>query len=103
MTVLADMFTPPSNYSLNYLVDSFVLYHSVRLTSEEVRLYLESQGAEDAKVIDVNGDFGEFKQMVIASGRSVRHIRKMTQSIVTAVGQFYLVPFFVISTFSSHI
>lgn len=50
-----------------------------------MRSYLESQGAEHAVTIDINGDLGEFKNMVIASGRSVRHIRKMTESIVSAV------------------
>jgi ribosomal silencing factor RsfS len=30
-------------------------------------------------------DLNHFKQMIIASGRSVRHIRKMTESIVHAV------------------
>ena len=55
------------------------------LTTEEVHRYLESQGAEDTVTIDVNGDLAEIKKMVIASGRSVRHIRKMAESIVAAV------------------
>ena len=55
------------------------------LTPEEVRKSLESQGGENTVVFDINGNFGEFKQMVISSGRSLRHIRKMTTSIIAAV------------------
>jgi ribosomal silencing factor RsfS len=55
-------------------------------------MYLETQGAENAVTITVNGDFDEFKHLVIASGRSVRHIRKMTESVVSAVSYLLYVP-----------
>lgn len=57
----------------------------MNLTAEEVRQYLESQGAEDSIIIDVNGALDNFRKLVIASGRSTRHIRKMTESVVAAV------------------
>jgi len=50
-----------------------------------VREYLTSQGAENAIVLTINGDLDQFKKFVIATGRSTRHIRKMSQSVVTAL------------------
>ena len=54
---------------------------SVNLTAEEVRDYLESQGAENVVLIDEVVGFHPWKKGVFASGRSLRHIRKMTEGI----------------------
>ena len=61
------------------------VYIRVNITAEEVRDYLESQGAEDVVLIDNVVGFDTWKKGVFASGRSLRHIRKMTEGILAAV------------------
>jgi len=70
-----------NNMNTNYIIPRI---EGVLLKPEEVQLYLTSQGAEKCIVLNING-FAEFKYFVIATGRSVRHIRKMSESIVSAV------------------
>lgn len=70
-----------NNMNTNYIIPRI---EGVLLKPEEVQLYLSSQGAEKCIVLNING-FAEFKYFVIATGRSVRHIRKMSESIVSAV------------------
>lgn len=48
-------------------------------------MYLDGQGAEDTIILTLNGNLGPFKKFVIASARSRRHIRKMSESIVASV------------------
>jgi ribosomal silencing factor RsfS len=66
-------------------MNDFVIY-SVMLTIEEVRQSLESQGAEDIAIVDLKGRLANLKYFLIATGRSTRQIRKMSESIVSAVG-----------------
>lgn len=61
------------------------LLFSVNITAEEVRDYLESQGAENVVLIDNVVGFDTWKKGVFASGRSLRHIRKMTEGILANV------------------
>jgi len=58
-----------------------LVFFSVNITAEEVRDYLESQGAENVVLIDDVVGFDPWKKGVFASGRSLRHIRKMTEGI----------------------
>ena len=50
-----------------------------------MRDYLESQGAENVVLIDNVVGFDTWKKGVFASGRSLRHIRKMTEGILANV------------------
>jgi ribosome-associated protein len=61
------------------------LSHSELLTGEEIRLALEQQGGEDVRVMDVKGRLDTIRTFVIASGRSSRHLRKMGDSVVSAL------------------
>ena len=70
-----------TNMNTNYIIPRI---EGVLLKPEEVQVYLTSQGAEKCIILNING-FAEFKYFVIATGRSVRHIRKMSESIVSTV------------------
>jgi len=63
----------------------YLFLFSVNLSAEEVRDYLESQGAENVVLIDNVEGFDTWKKGVFASGRSLRHIRKMTEGILANV------------------
>jgi ribosomal silencing factor RsfS len=55
------------------------------LTPEEVRDSLVSQGAENVIVLALKENIDTISHFVIGSGRSHRHIRKMSESVVIAV------------------
>lgn len=55
------------------------------LTTEEVQRALVSQGGDNVVVLNLNGDLGNIKQFVIGSGRSTRHLHKMSTSIVQSL------------------
>jgi ribosomal silencing factor RsfS len=57
----------------------------VLLTTEEIRVALEAQGAEDVRVVSMKFRIESISHLVIASGRSTRHLAKMSHSIVQAV------------------
>ena len=59
------------------------------LTPDEVRQSLESQGAEEVVIVELKDKIDTISAMVIASGRSHRHIRKMSETIVIAVSIFH--------------
>ena len=61
------------------------LFYSELLTGDEIRAALEQQGGEDIRVMAVKGRLDTIKEFVIASGRSSRHLRKMGESIVSAL------------------
>ena len=61
------------------------LYCRQLLTGEEIRQALENQGGEDVRVVPVRGRLDTIAELVVASGRSSRHLRKMAESIVSAV------------------
>jgi ribosomal silencing factor RsfS len=48
------------------------------------------QGAEDVRVVPMKYPFLNITHLVIASGRSTRHVAKMSLSIVQAVRVHYL-------------
>lgn len=80
-TIISKQQQRDNNMNTNYIIPRI---EGVLLKPEEVQLYLTSQGAEKCIVLNING-FAEFKYFVIATGRSVRHIRKMSESIVSTV------------------
>ena len=80
-TIISKQQQRDNNMNTNYIIPRI---EGVLLKPEEVQLYLSSQGAEKCIVLNING-FAEFKYFVIATGRSVRHIRKMSESIVSTV------------------
>jgi hypothetical protein len=55
------------------------------LTTEEVQQALLSMGGENIVVININGSLGSVSNFIIATGRSPRFLRKMSDSIVQAV------------------
>lgn len=55
------------------------------LTGAEIRDALERQGGEDVLVMAVKGRLDTIKEFVVASGRTPRHLRKMADSIVSAL------------------
>lgn len=57
----------------------------VMLTPQEVKESLESQGAENVLIIPLKEHIETISNFVIATGKSHRQIRKMTESIVMAV------------------
>jgi hypothetical protein len=80
-TIISQQQQRDNNMNTNYIIPRI---EGALLKPEEVQLYLTSQGAEKCIVLNING-FAEFKYFVIATGRSVRHIRKMSESIVSTV------------------
>lgn len=56
------------------------------LTLEEVEKVLVSQGGENVRIVDMQGEsLGNISNFVIASGRSARHLNKMSTTIVQAL------------------
>lgn len=55
------------------------------LTSKEIVDYLEGNGAENVVVINIKGKFDTFEEMIIASGKSRRHLTKLSTSISKSV------------------
>jgi Ribosomal silencing factor during starvation len=55
------------------------------LTADEVTVALKSQGAEEVVVVDLTKKLDTISQMIVASGRSHRHLQKMGDTIVRAV------------------
>lgn len=85
---------PPANRNISvgtYGNNNYVIpvLPGISLKPEEVKMYLESQGAENPIILNIK-DFDNFKHFIIASGRSIRHIRKMSESIMTAVSCNYI-------------
>ena len=78
---------------------ALLLFCSKNITHEEVTKYLEAQGGENVIVLDLKGALDEFRHMVIASGRSLRHIRKMSESIVHAVSSTHMPQLYVLNTY----
>ncbi len=62
-----------------------MLRYSIILTPEEVKESLISQGAENVLVLPLRESIDTISAFVIATGRSHRHIRKMSESVVIAV------------------
>lgn len=59
--------------------------YRVLLTEEEIKSYLQGQGAENVVQIDLKGRLGTLSSFIIATGRSRRQIFKISQGIVQAV------------------
>lgn len=55
------------------------------LTTEEIKEALIAQGGEDVVVVQMREPIESLTHLVIASGRSTRHLRKMSDSVVQAV------------------
>ena len=57
----------------------------VLLTSEDIVTALNAQGAENVVIIPLKPKLDSISEFVVATGRSTRHLRKMSDSIVTAL------------------
>lgn len=71
-----------------YIFRIRILIHyilSKPLEPEEVKDFLDGQGAENVVVLKLKKGLDNINSLVIASGRSTRQIRKMTEAIVRAV------------------
>ena len=55
------------------------------MTVDEITSALERQGGEEITVIKLDRPIDSISHFIIASGRSVRHLRKMSSSLVSAV------------------
>lgn len=78
---------PPSRTTLTIVDpnDIIPVIERVFIKSEEIKLALERQGAEDIKIIKLNKKLDSISEFIFASGRSSRHLRVMGDSIVTAL------------------
>lgn len=56
----------------------------ILLTPDEVKLYLEAQGAEDVVLLELPTPLVNITSFVIATGRSLKHLRKLSEAIVIA-------------------
>ena len=57
------------------------------LTTEEIKEALIAQGGENVVIVQMREQIESMTHLVIASGRSTRHLRKMSDSIVQAVSR----------------
>jgi ribosome-associated protein len=57
----------------------------VLLTTDDISTALTAQGAENVVVIPLKPKLDSISEFVVATGRSTRHLRKMSDSIVTAL------------------
>lgn len=55
------------------------------LTTAEIEKALELQGGKNIVSMDIKGNLDTIKQFVIVTGRSSRHMRKMADTIVSAL------------------
>jgi ribosomal silencing factor RsfS len=76
--------------STNYLINSIIFKRCrVLLTTEEIKEALIAQGGIDVVVVEMREPIETLTHLVVASGRSTKHIRKMSDSIVQAVGHMF--------------
>ena len=57
------------------------------LTTEEIKEALIAQGGENVVIVLMREPIESMTHLVITSGRSTRHLRKMSDSIVQAVSR----------------
>ena len=55
------------------------------IAHEDIKLLLESQGAENVINLKLAEQQMNISHFIIASGKSTRHLRKMAESIIVAV------------------
>ena len=64
---------------------NFMNHHRKLLEPEEVKLFLDAQGAENVIVLPLKSPLADITTFVIATGRSRKHMRKMSEAIFIAV------------------
>ena len=67
---------------------SSTILHRVLLTTDEVKQYLESNGATDVIVLPLKQPIENIRHFVIASASSTRLVRQLGETIVRAVSYF---------------
>ena len=69
-----------------FLINMFsFIFRRILLTTEEIRDALVAQGGIDVKIIEMRQPLDTITHLVITTGRSLKHLRKMSDSIVQAV------------------
>ena len=63
----------------------WMVVNRVELTSDEISEALQRQGGGDVRTIVLKKRLDTIDSFVIVSGTSVKHLKKMADSIVTAV------------------
>lgn len=67
--------------------DSYFSFDSsVLLTPDEITSALEKLGGEDIRVVDISGKLDNIKFMVMVTGQTTRHLKKLSDVVVKAVG-----------------
>lgn len=66
----------------NYVIP---VIKGIMLTTEEVKMYVESQGAENVEEIVLAEPLDNITGFIFATGRSSRHLRKMADSLLIAM------------------
>jgi ribosomal silencing factor RsfS len=64
------------------------------ITPKEIKEYLEKIGAQDVRIVPINGKLDTFVSMVVATGSSTRLLRQYGETIVKAVSNkqlFFLI------------
>ena len=59
------------------------------LTENEIKEALERQGAENVDVVHLQKPLDTITKMIFATGKSTRHLKKMSDSIVRAVRKLF--------------
>jgi ribosomal silencing factor RsfS len=60
-------------------------FYRVLLTHDEIKEALIAQGGIDVVVVEMREPIESMTHLILASGRSTRHLRKMSDTIVQAV------------------
>lgn len=66
----------------------FFSFFRVLLTHDEIKEALIAQGGIDVVVVEMREPIESMTHLILASGRSTRHLRKMSDTIVQAVSSF---------------
>jgi ribosomal silencing factor RsfS len=66
------------------------------ITPKEIKEYLEKIGAQDVRIVPINGKLDTFVSMVVATGSSTRLLRQYGETIVKAVSSEQLHLFLII-------